>query len=274
VLSAFKKAAVSPFEHSSVLEPAKANGFEILGNAQLEVLPPTIDTDLLSVMRVNNEIGTIFPTRHQDSRAKVHSDLTQAVGKVPTRLENLDFASCSSHKLYGPKGVGALFYKEDPPKPLLLGGEQELGIRGGTLNVAGIVGFGAACAISNDEEEADSALANQCRSVLLDQLSGCTDWQINGGAELSPYILSISFLGLEGETLVVELDSLGYAISSGAACSSRSTEPSHVLQALGIEPDWSRGTVRISFGRFNNVHHAEKLGTAMTRTVENLRRFR
>lgn len=273
VLNSFSRLAVSPFEHSSVREPARARFAQVLENHGFKVLAPTNVVDLVSVMRVNNETGTVLdlPTELSETQL-VHSDITQALGKIPVSMHRLSFATCSAHKLYGPKGVGAVVFAEEPPHAWNLGGEQEHGLRGGTLNVPAIVGFGAACVVAADEMDANYAHAEICRAVLLEQLAGCTDWQINGGSSLSPYILSLSFYGLEGETLVIELDRLGFAVSSGAACSSGSNEPSHVLQSAGLEPEWSRGTVRVSFGKFNTAESSAQLGIAMRRIVENLRR--
>jgi len=274
VLRSFHTVAVSPFEHSSVWEPAKTLGFEILENQGLTFKTPGKTVQLLSLMSVNNEIGTIWQPAQMERYAEfVHSDITQAVGKIPVDLEGIDFASLSAHKFYGPKGVGALYHGRVPPQTLLIGGEQENGLRGGTLNVPGIVGMGVASDIAAQEMCVNHAHVLELRSVLLDELRSCTDWQQNGGDRVSPYILSISFLGIEGESLVVDLDRAGFAISSGAACSSHSTEPSHVLGALNTEEKWARGTVRISFGKYNTLESALDLSDSLRHAVENLRRM-
>ncbi len=192
---------------------------------------------------------------------------------MPVDLAGLAFASFSAHKFYGPKGIGGLYFRDVAPSTLLFGGEQEYGLRGGTLNVAAIVGMGLAAEIAAQEMESNLAFAEELRTVLLEGLSGCADWRTNGGSHVSPYILSLSFLGVEGETIVVETDRAGYAISSGAACSSHSTEPSHVLRALGIEEAWARGTVRISFGRFCSLESARNLASSLRQVVENLRKL-
>jgi cysteine desulfurase len=273
VLRSFPKTAVSPFEHSSIIEPAHALGLQILENEELELREPKAPVELISVMAVNNEIGTIFQLPSLPG-AHHHSDITQAVGKLDIELSGLDFASFSAHKFYGPKGVGALYSKNGPPPPLLIGGEQEVGARGGTLNVPAIVGMGAAAAIAQDRMETDYRHAAELRGAVLEALTQTADIQVNGGDSVSPYILSVSFKEVEGETLVIEMDQRGFAISSGAACSSRSTEPSHVLQALGLSTEWLRGTVRISFGRWNTLESARALGKALAETVEALRRLR
>jgi cysteine desulfurase len=268
VLSAFPNAAISPFEHASLFEPARSLGSRIL--------PPDLSTqgrfELLSIMSVNNETGRIFDVRaHRAGADKLHTDATQAIGKVPFDVNGIDFASFSAHKLYGPKGVGGLYFALDPPAPFLTGGSQQAGLRAGTLNVPGIVGFGAAAAIAQDEWIEDSCRACELRASVLDGLAEVSHWKVNGGPAVSPFILSISFYGVEGETLVIECDKAGYGISAGAACSSRSTEPSHVLLASGLDELWRRGTVRVSFGRFNSLESARGLARTLAHGVEKLR---
>ncbi len=272
VIRAFPGGHMSPFEHSAVLEPGKAHGFRTLANSGLVLEPLDSETPLVSIMSVNNEIGTIWNLSDWCGKGNlVHSDITQAVGKIAFRVENLDFATFSAHKFYGPKGIGALYFKEYPPQPLLLGGEQEHGFRGGTLNVAGIVGMGVAAQIAQDEFAENYAHAQELRAILLEELVHISDMLVNGGESISPYILSCSFPGLEGESLVIELDRKGFAISSGAACSSHSNEPSHVLTSLKLNEKWLRGTVRVSFGRFCSVESAQSLSKSMRHTVEKLR---
>jgi len=269
VLQSFTEVAVSPFEHSSVWETAKALDYRILENDGYE-LEDHGESDLVSVMLVNNETGAKFDT--PKTTAKIHRDITQALGKVPIDVARIDFASMSAHKLYGPKGVGALYiHGAEQLEPLHYGGEQESGLRAGTLNVPGIVGFGAACALAGQTMADDHIHAESLRETVLSTLAKVPDSQVNQHQANSPYILSVSFLGIEGETLAVEVDSMGFAISSGAACSSRSSEPSHVLTALGIEPEWLRGTVRLSFSRNNTLETAENLARALTDAVRNIR---
>lgn len=274
VIRSFSTGITSPFEHSAVREPANQKGWRVLGNEGPKLIVPSKRHELISIMLVNNETGTLWQPRDFGVYANyLHSDVTQAVGKHPMSLDGIDFASFSAHKFYGPKGIGALYFRDTAPDTLLRGGEQEHGLRGGTLNVAAIVGFGLAAELAQGEREDNWKYVSELRSVFLEGLSGCTDWKINGGENVSPYILSISFLGVQGETLVIEADRAGYAISSGAACSSRSTEPSHVLSALGIPAIWSRGTVRISFGKYATIEAASSLGRYLRQTVENLRTF-
>lgn len=268
ILRSNPEALISPFEHSSLFETARALGNDILENEAFEVAIP-VGAELVSLMKVNNEIGTIFQPEEIAGPA-VHSDITQAVGKIPVSVSSLDFASFSAHKFYGPKGVGALYARGGLfPTPLIYGGEQEHDNRAGTLNVAGIVGMGAAAELAKQRLQEDYAHGQGVRQAVLENLQ--VDHCVNGGMSVSPYILSVSFPGIEGETLVLEMDRLGFAISSGAACSAGSVEPSHVLTALGIEPEWLRGTVRISFGRSNTLEAARELGRELTNTVMQLR---
>ena len=267
--------AVSPFEHAAVREPAVRHGAEVLANVEHRLLPPRETPELVSVMSVNNEIGTRWDVRDfAASGARIHADATQALGKVEFDVAGLDYASFSAHKLYGPKGVGALFARDAPFEPLLEGGGQEYGLRGGTLNVPGIVGFGACAAIAMQEIERDQAHAVRCREALLVGLSDLSDWRILGGPHVSPFILGLTFLGVQGETLVVEADAAGYAISSRSACSSGATHPSHVLRALELESEWERGAIRIGFGRFSGLEAAAQLGVALARIVQRLRALR
>ncbi|HTQ08893.1 MAG TPA: aminotransferase class V-fold PLP-dependent enzyme, partial [Fimbriimonadaceae bacterium] len=195
VLKAASEIAISPFEHSSMREPAITRGATLLGVREERPSLPR----LVSVMSVNNEVGTIW---HAPDYAQpgdlIHSDITQAVGKVPVSVEGLDFASFSGHKFYGPKGVGALYAKDQPPEPLIRGGEQEHGARGGTLNGPAIVGLGVAAEIAIEEQPENYRRATELRAILLDGLNGLLDWQVNGGDRVSPFILSLSFHGLEG----------------------------------------------------------------------------
>jgi len=162
VLSSYPNGAVSPFEHSTVREPAAAFGLELLGSEDLLIIPPKKPFELISCMTVNNEIGTIWhPGQLNYSAEHVHSDITQAVGKIPIDLTNLSFATFSGHKFFGPKGVGGLYIESTAPKVLFFGGEQESHVRAGTLNVAGIVGMGAAAQIASDELDSSYARAKK-----------------------------------------------------------------------------------------------------------------
>jgi cysteine desulfurase len=269
--------AMSPFEHPALREPGELAGFSILANEGTRLLAPDDLPPMVSVMLVNNEVGTVWPFETHPKGGTQHSDATQGLGKVPIRAELVDYLSLSSHKVYGPKGVGALYLRDGYEPAFLRGGEQEGGLRAGTLNVPGIVGFGLAAMLAEERREEDRGHAEEMRMILLQEIQSVADWQVNGlpdeGSALAsvPHILSLSFLGLEGETLVLEADAAGFAISAGAACSAGHTEPSHVLEALGLDAAWARGTVRVGFGRGNDADSAASLGKCIAQTVEKLR---
>ncbi len=268
------RVAISPYEHSSIIKLAKRDGFTVLPPFE-ECLPENFD--IVALMSVNNEVGTIFDTeliRTRTKSDKMLVDVTQSAGKLPTYAGNIDYISASGHKFYAPKGVGFLYQKDLDLKPYLLGGGQEFGRRGSTANVPGIVALGAAAAIAMDEMDERIAHATELKSIVLEHINKIPDSQINGPGVKSPYVLNASFKGITGETLLIELDQAGYCCSSGAACSSTSKEPSSVLLALGLSPEWMRGTVRISFGMFNTPEAANDLGKDITRIVEKLRRLK
>lgn len=261
----------SPLEHSSLLEAVTHAGGGLFPVDGHDIRPSTENFDTAAVMLVNNETGGLVDATYYGRERKLHRDITQAVGKIAIE-EPYDSASLSAHKFYGPKGVGALHIRDLPLlEPLLYGGEHENGLRAGTLNVPGIVGMGAAAAIAVQEADKNKRHVESLRALVLEELGKTSDFQLNSPANSSPYIVSLSFLGVEGETLVVELDRAGYSISSGAACSSRSTEPSHVLTALGLPTEWIRGTVRISFGKYNTEEAATNLAKELRKAVEKLR---
>lgn len=261
----------SPLEHTSMLEAITHSGGGVFQSRGHDVYPSTECFGTASIMLVNNETGGIVDATYYGRERKLHRDITQAIGKISVD-EHYDSASLSAHKFYGPKGVGALHLRDyELLEPLLFGGEHEYGLRAGTLNVPGIVGMGAAAAIALQEADKNKRHAESLRALVLDEITKTSDIQLNSPANSSPYIVSLSFLGVEGETLVVELDRAGYSISSGAACSSRSTEPSHVLMALGLPMEWIRGTIRISFGKYNTEEAAINLAKELRKAVEKLR---
>lgn len=283
VLSSFSEVAASPFEHSSVREPLLAMGGFEAPAIGWRLAPPEDAFGLLSAMLVNNETGAIVeiadwhqfvPERDGRGAAVVHRDLTQAAGRMALHDEPYDLGAFSAHKLYGPKGSGALHMRGVLlDEPFVRGGEQEMGLRGGTVNVPAIVGFGEAAAIAVQEMAEAAHFAQELREIVLEELAPAADKAVNEGARQAAAILSVSFAGIEGETLVIEMDSLGFAVSSGAACSSRSTEPSHVLQALHCPEELIRGTIRISFGKFNTKEAARSLGSSLSRAVDRLRTY-
>ncbi len=262
--------AVSAVEHPSVLEPARAlraSGWqlnEIDVDGQCRVLPEHLkeilksDTRLVSVMAANNETGVIQPVAQLADLARTagavfHTDAIQAAGKLP-----LDFAasgaqlmSLSAHKLYGPKGVGALVVdKSLELVPLQLGGGQEYGLRAGTENIAAIVGFGVAAELAVDGLQSRAAKMAALRDRAQAGLQRYPQVTVFAAtAERLPNTLQLAVAGLDGETLLMQLDKAGIAVSSGSACSSGKTEPSHVLMAMGVEAELARGAIRISLGR-------------------------
>jgi cysteine desulfurase len=261
--------AVSPFEHSAVWQAGQRRGCQVLGSSGWTLLSPHEPAGLVAVMAVNNETGAVL---HAPSGGEpVFVDATQAVGKIPWTADGAKMACFSSHKIHGPAGVGALYSRwAEHPEPLLVGGGQESGWRSGTLNVAGIVGFGEACRLAAQHQPEDFANAQACRDEVLNEALGpgvmCLDHD-----HQSPFILSLAFEGLLGEALAVEMDLAGWAVSSGAACSSSSGEPSRGLSALGLDQSWARGAVRISMGRFSQPAQAGRLGQELRRAAARLK---
>jgi cysteine desulfurase len=239
-------------------------------------------TILVSVMFANNEIGVIQPIREisrvvRERGVLFHSDATQAVGKIPVHVEEdgIDLLSFSAHKLYGPKGVGALYVRSRNPRvelvPQIDGGGHERGLRSGTLNVPAIVGFGEACAICQREMEGEGQRLAALRDRLMNRLlAELDDVVIHGSLEHRlPNNLNLSFLGVEASTLMMNVKEI--AVSSGSACSSATPEPSHVLRALGLPADLARGAIRIGLGRFNTE---EEIEYAAGRLIEAVRKLR
>ncbi len=272
--------AVSAVEHPSVLEPARAlqaSGWQVkeIGvDGQCRVMPEHLkeilkdDTRLVSVMTANNETGVIQPVAQlaemaRSAGAVFHTDAIQAAGKLP-----LDFAasgaqlmSLSAHKFYGPKGVGALVVdKSLELVPLQRGGGQERGLRSGTENIAAIVGFGVAAELAVERLENDAVQMATLRDRLqagLERYPQVTVFAAD--AERLPNTLQLAVAGLDGEALLMQLDKAGIAVSSGSACSSGKTEPSHVLMAMGVEAGLARGAIRISLGRQTSGSDIENL---------------
>jgi cysteine desulfurase len=259
--------------------PVQANGL-----IDLEMLKEAITdkTILISIMYANNEIGVIQPMAEIGKIAKakgvlVHSDATQAVGKVPVNVikDNIDLMSMSGHKIYGPKGVGALYVRRKSPRVQITaqmdGGGHERGMRSGTLNVPGIVGLGEACAICN----ADMAEESKRMAFLRDKLRGRLESEldevyINGTMEHRlPNNLNISFAYVEGESLLMGINDI--AVSSGSACTSATLEPSYVLKALGAGDDLAHSSIRFGLGRFNTEEEVDYVAAKVIDVVKKLR---
>ena len=239
------------------------------------------DTALASVAYANNEIGTIAPVARlaklaHERGALFHTDAVQAPAYLPLDVRELgvDLLSIAAHKFYGPKGVGALFVREGTPvAPLVHGGGQEFAMRAGTENVAGIVGMARALelAAAERDEVAERAgrLRDRLQAVLCERLDGI---HVNGaGAPRLPNNLNLAFLGLEGDRLLARLDLDGLAVSAGSACASGVVEPSHVIAALGLSPEWSRGVVRLSLGRSTTEEEITRAGEMVERAVSGMR---
>lgn len=242
----------------------------------------TGQTILISVMYANNEIGVIQPIAEIGKIARergvlFHSDATQAVGKVPIDVnrDNIDLMSISAHKMYGPKGIGALYVRRKNPRVQLTaqmdGGGHERGMRSGTLNVPGIVGLGEACAICQKEMPEEAARLRTLRDSLKDKILAALDEvYINGSMEHRlPNNLNMSFAYVEGESLLMGMKDV--AVSSGSACTSATLEPSYVLKALGVSDDLAHTSVRFGLGRFNTE---EEIDYVAGRVVEVVRRLR
>ncbi|MDX9956936.1 MAG: cysteine desulfurase family protein [Clostridia bacterium] len=258
-------------EHPCVLNSAKwleSEGFPVTfvgvdehGRLNMDELKAAVgpDTLLVSVMAANNEIGTIQDMEAVSKIAKaagawLHTDATQAVGKIPVDVDSwgVDYLTMSCHKLYGPKGIGALYLRKGAPlEPLIRGGHQEHGHRAGTYNNIGIFGFGTAAELALAELPAYAARVSALRNRLRDGIAEkIPKARINGHpVTVLPNTLNVSFPGAEGESILLYLDLAGIHVSTGSACASGSLEPSHVLLATGVGPELAHGSIRFSLGR-------------------------
>lgn len=280
-------------EHKAVLDACRH--LEKLG-AQVTYLKPGTDglidlkelenaitdkTILVSVMWANNEIGVIQPMREISAlvRSKgvlFHTDATQAVGKIPVDVEadGIDLLSFTGHKMYGPKGVGALYVRRKNPRVKVTsqmdGGGHERGMRSGTLNVPGIVGFGEACAICNAEMKEEAARLSAMRDRLESSLLELEESYVNGNREHRlPHITNISFKYVEGEGLMMGIKDV--AVSSGSACTSASLEPSYVLKSLGLDDELAHSSIRFGLGRFTTEEEIDFTINHVKEAVNKLR---
>jgi cysteine desulfurase len=258
--------------------PAGPGGVIDSGDAARAIRPETV---LITVMLANNEVGTLQPVAELGRIARergitLHTDAVQAVGKVAVNVEALgvDLLSLSAHKIYGPKGVGALYVRQGTQlEPLMHGGHHERDRRPGTENVPGIVGLGRAAelAAQNFDQDAQriAAMRDRLQAGILERIEGVS---VNGdAAHRQPNTLNVSFEGVKGESMVMALDLEGVACSTGAACSSGSTEPSHVLTAMGLSKDRARSSLRLSLGRYNTEDDIDAALDAIRRVVARLR---
>lgn len=284
-------------EHSSVLAAFRAlteEGFELtelkvdrggrVSAAQVdEALRP--DTALVSVMAVNNEIGTIQPIdeiarvvhrrQAEGHRVLLHVDGVQAWGKIPLQLGRLglDLVSLSGHKVHGPKGIGVLYIRRGVRlAPLQRGGDQERQIRPGTENVAGIAGIGAAARLLSQDREEITARLQWLRTRLLEHLQELPDVRINSPREgVAPHILNVAFPGVRGETLLHRLELDGVFLSTGSACHSHTATPSHVLLAIGLPAEEASASLRFSLSRFTTAEEVDAAARAVRAAVPELR---
>jgi cysteine desulfurase len=281
-------------EHKAILDTCKRlekNGFRVTylpvqkdGRIDLDDLRRAMDdkTILVSIMAANNEIGVLQPIREigalcHEKGVIFHTDAVQAVGKVPFNViaDNVDMASISAHKIYGPKGVGALYVRRKNPRVQVVaqmdGGGHERGMRSGTLNVPGIVGLGKACEIATNEMAEENvhlaALRDSLREQIMSQLD---EVYMNGSTEHRlPGNLNISFAFVEGESLLMGINDV--AVSSGSACTSATLEPSYVLKALGAGDDLAHSSIRFGIGRYNTQAEVDYVANRVVDVVKRLR---
>jgi cysteine desulfurase len=281
-------------EHKAVLDTCKKlekHGFRVTylpvmgdGLIDLDMLKEsfTDKTILVTIMYANNEIGVLQPVREIGAMCRergvlFHTDAVQAIGKVPVDVnkDNIDLASITAHKLYGPKGVGALYVRRKAPRVQITaqmdGGGHERGMRSGTLNVPAIVALGEACAIAQKEMPEESKRLRYLRDKLTDKLQrGLDEVYINGSMEHRlPHNLNMSFAYVEGESLLMGINDV--AVSSGSACTSATLEPSYVLKALGVGDDIAHSSIRFGIGRFNTEEEIDYVADKLVDVVKKLR---
>ncbi len=284
----------SPIEHKAVIDPyhyLEQQGYEVTflnvdqhGCISLEQLEQTIrpDTILVSLMGGNNEIGTVNPLEEigritRKHGVLFHTDATQAYGKIPLDVErmNIDLLSMSAHKMYGPKGIGALYVRRKKPRvrlsPIVFGGGHERGMRSGTLNVTGIVGFGKAAELCAEEMASEAERLIGLRQRLYEKLTVELDYVFLNGhpTDRLPNNLNLSFGYVEGESLIMGIGDI--AVSSGSACTSASLEPSYVLRSLGVGDDLAHSSIRFGFGRFTTVEEIDYTAEQVSSAVKRLR---
>jgi len=283
----------SSIEHPAVLETCRfleKNGFRVkylpvdkYGMVKLDVLENSItkDTFLITIMTANNEIGTIQPFEEigkiaRDHGIIFHTDAVQTVGKIPIDVKKIpiDMLSISSHKIYGPKGVGALYIKKGIiPQPLLHGGGHERKLRSGTENIPGIVGLGKACELAKKRMSRDITYIRNLRDRLIKGiLDNVEESYLNGHPEKRLINNAhFRFTAIEGESLIMDLDEKGIAASTGSACSSKKLQPSHVLLAIGLTPVEAHGSLRLTLGRKNTKNEIDYVTETLPKVVNRLR---
>jgi cysteine desulfurase len=290
-----KHAITSAIEHPAVLGPMEQLEREGVAVTRLPVIaigavdPNDVrralrpETALISIMHANNETGVVQPLAEiagiaREAGVPLHSDGVQTVGKIPVDLKELgvDLYSLSGHKLYAPKGIGALYVRKGTSlSPIAFGGHHERDRRPGTENVPGIAGLGAAAALAASRLSADAerlcTLRDRLENAVLDRIPGTG---VNGArSNRIPNTANLYFDGIDAEALVIALDLRGFAVSTGSACSSGAVAPSHVLTAMGLTPERARASVRISLGRSNTAEQVDALVDALAASVAHLRRI-
>ena len=290
-----KLIVTSAIEHPCVIEASKR-----LSDFGFEVIRLAVDKDgivdiaeykkilekkplLISIMAANNEIGTIqdiktLAAMAHDVGALFHTDAVQAAGKIPVDAKDwdIDYLTLSGHKIYAPKGVGALYIKNGTPiSPFVLGGHQEHGLRAGTYNIPSVAAFGYAAELAKQNlaeyEKHTRALRNKLRDGFLSKIPTI---KINGHPEkVLPNTLDVSFKGAEGEAILLHLDLLGVSVSTGSACASGNLEPSHVLLATGLGPELAHGSIRFSFGIYSTESDVDFILDNFPPVLEKLRRM-
>ena len=284
----------SQIEHQAVLQTCKhleEEGFEVkylsvdeYGVIKLDELKKSIckNTLLISVMFANSEIGTIEPMEEIGKIAKennilLHTDAVQAVGKTPIDVKKLhiDLLTLSSHKMYGPKGVGALYVRKGVKLiPIVHGGGHEKGLRSSTLNVPGIVGLGKACELAKERMNDDMKYLRNLRDKLIKNILKIEESYLNGHPEKRLVNNAhFRFTGVEGESLLLAMDAKGIATSTGSACSSKKLQTSHVLTAIGLDPEYAHGSIRLSIGRETTEEEVMYVCKSLSEVVEKLRQM-
>ncbi len=288
-----KHIITSTIEHPAILDTCaylEKEGFDVTyvpadsdGIIDMDELEKAIrdDTILISVMHANNEIGTIQPISDISKLTKekgiyLHTDAVQSFGKIAVNVDELgvDMLSMSSHKIYGPKGVGALYVRKGTPlQALAHGGSHERSMRAGTENISGIVGFAKAVALADERLVDDEKHMTQLRDSLIGKvMDSIDDVELSGHpTNRLPNNVNLRFSFIEGESMLLFLDMKGIAISTGSACSSKSLEPSHVLTAIGLRPEDSHGSLRITLGKDNTQEEVDYVVDALVEVVGRLR---
>lgn len=296
-LSKGKHMITTKIEHPSVLNTCKAlekQGVEVTyldvdenGKINIDELLDNIrkETVIVSIMHTNNETGVMQDIetigkliKEKSSRVKFHVDAVQAYGKykIDVKKCNIDLLSVSGHKIHGPRGIGFAYLKKElRPEPLIYGGGQEHGFRSGTENLAAISGLAEAARIVYGRYKDNFSKVSEIKGYFIDRLKSIKGLKINSEGDFySPYVLSVSFLGVKGEVLLHMLEDKGIFVSTGSACSAKSSEESHVLKAIGLKDEDIRGTIRFSFSEFNKKEEIDYTIGVIDKSLKFLRRIK